>query len=81
MSSEQKAALQQAVCKYRGELHALASERKQLNAVLAQAAAPGKSDGIKKVICSAHASCISDMSGFNLVLFSPSQDVMTYGGA
>ena len=49
MSNEQKVALQQAVSKYRGELHALASERKQLNAVLAQAAAPGKSDGIKKV--------------------------------
>lgn len=51
VTDEQKRALQQALQKYRGELHALASERRSLNAVLAQAAAPGKPDSVKKVRC------------------------------
>ena len=49
VSDDQKGMLRQAMQKYRGELHALAVERKSLNAVLAQAAAPGKPDSIKKV--------------------------------
>jgi hypothetical protein len=51
VDDEQKHALQQAHHKYRSELHAMATERKSLNAVLAAAAAPGKSDSIKKVLC------------------------------
>ena len=51
VGDEQKRALQQAHHKYRSELHAMATERKSLNAVLAAAAAPGKSDSIKKVLC------------------------------
>ncbi len=51
VSDEQKGALRQAMQKYRGEMHALAVERKSLNTVLAQAAAPGKPDSVKKVSC------------------------------
>lgn len=51
VGDEQKRALQQTHHKYRSELHAMAAERKSLNAVLAAAAAPGKSDSIKKVLC------------------------------
>ena len=54
VSDEQRGALRQAWQKYRGELHALAVERKSLNSVLAQAAAPGKPDSIKKVACPLH---------------------------
>ena len=56
IDDEQKGALRQAMQKYRGELHALAIERKSLNAVLAQAAAPGKPDSIKKVPCPSYVS-------------------------
>ena len=51
VGDEQKRALQQAHHKYRSELHAMAAERKSLNVVLAAAAAPGKSDSVKKVQC------------------------------
>ena len=49
MSDEQKIALDKALRRYRSELHALAAERMSLNAVLAQAAVPGKSDSVQKV--------------------------------
>ena len=49
MSDEQKIALDKALRKYRSELHALAAERMSLNAVLAKAAVPGKSDSVQKV--------------------------------
>ena len=49
VSDEQKIALDKALRKYRSELHALAAERMSLNAVLAQAAVPGKSDSVQKV--------------------------------
>ena len=49
VSDEQKIALDKALRKYRSELHALAAERMSLNAVLAKAAVPGKSDSVQKV--------------------------------
>ncbi|CAK0783362.1 hypothetical protein CVIRNUC_006561 [Coccomyxa viridis] len=48
VSDEQKIALDKSLRKYRSELHALAAERMSLNAVLAKAAVPGKSDSVQK---------------------------------